>query len=514
MPGRSKTAKKTKDSAPPGRVYRSAFRAAKDGIILVDAKTGSIEDGNPSLLKMLGLTKNGLLKKKIWDIGFLVGPLSDKTAFAQLKRKKRTDFGQLPIRTGRGKRLDADLGCAFYGGGDHDVVQFNLRDVTERERLRIALEEHEAQYHSIFDNSRLGIAIISSDFRITKINRAFSRITGYNESDVLRLSLADITHPSHIATNRKIMRVAWRGAAGEFHVEKRYIGKQGNVIWANTYISTVRGKDGRPLYLQAFIEDITERKLIEAELAEQNLRNIEKERMIQKLKDEFIFIAAHELRTPVTAIGWAMELLKESRMKTDARAEGQTEAMDILGENVKRLNNLVFELLEVSRIEYGTYKVDLEKCEIGDIIGRAVAALRPMAEERSIHVEVESVPDDFPAAFADPVRVYEILTNLLTNAIKYNKDGGSVIVRAKEGVEELHVSVEDTGFGLSAEDITGLFRRFSRIARRETEKVSGTGLGLFIVKQVVERMGGRVWVKSGGRGKGSTFFFTLPKAAR
>ncbi|MDD5251603.1 MAG: PAS domain S-box protein [Patescibacteria group bacterium] len=510
-PGKPR-AKTREDLASFEHTCRRVFRVIKDGVLLVNAKTGSIEESNPSLLKILGCTKKELLKRKIWSIGFLDGPLSSQAAFGRLKRGHQVSYEHLQILTKRRQRLGVNLEYAFYRAGDIEVVQFNIRDITERRRLETALQEREERYRKIFDNSQLGIAIISLDLRISKINQAFTRITGYDETDMKRLALTDITHPSHLSAEKKILRGLRNCANGDYHVEQRYIGKRGNVVWANTHISAVCDKDGKPMYFQTIIEDITERKQMEAELEEQNLRSIEKEKTIQKLKDEFIFIAAHELRTPVTAIGWAMELLKEGQEKSGVKTSESTEIMDILVENTKRLNNLVAELLEVSRIEYGTFKVVPEKFDLATVIDRAVLSVKPLAKEKAVSVKVIPVSAGFPEAFADPIRVYEVLTNLLTNAIKYNKSGGNATVRANEGKTELQVSVEDTGFGLNAEDIPKLFHRFSRIESDETAKIGGTGLGLFIVKQVVERMGGSVLVASPGRGQGATFTFSLPKA--
>lgn len=484
----------------------------RDGILLINAKTGLIEDGNPSLLKMLGAAKRGLLKKKAWEVGFLDGPLASKAAFARLVRGGSASFEHLRVKTGRGRRLDvAAEGTVFRIDGAH-VVQFSLHDITERLRLASALQEQEERYRKIFDNSRLGIAIIGLDLRITSVNQAFSRITGYDEADLKHLTLADITHPGHLAGDLKIMRAARRCTNEDFHVEKRYIGKRGDVIWANTHISAVCDGAGRPMYFQTIVEDITERKQVEAALAEQNLRVVEKEKAIQRLKDEFVFIAAHELRTPVTAISWSMELLRECQKKNNVRDPESTEILDILGENTKKLGGLVSELLEVSRMEYGTFKIVPERFGLSAAIERAVAGVRQLAGEKKVDVKVAAPPVGLADAFADPIRLQEVMTNLLTNAIKYNHAGGNVTVRITEGDAEVHVSVEDNGLGLSAEDIQKLFHRFSRVASAATGKVTGTGLGLFIVRQIVERMGGRVWAESAGRGRGSVFTFSLPKA--
>lgn len=367
-------------------------------------------------------------------------------------------------------------------------------------------------YRRIFDTSHLGIVILSANLRVIEVNRAFSVITGYSEADMRRRTLADIVHPSHAAAERKFMRdVRAFGEDDDQYLETRYIGSLGNVIWVNTHVVAEFDKRGKLAYFHAIIDDVTARKRLEAELAEQHVRTLEKEKEIQRLKDEFIFIAAHELRSPVTAIGWSLDLLDEALGKGTATTD-VTEAMRTLRASSKGLGKLVSDLLEVSRLEYGTFKVIGEKFEMAKVIDEAVAEAEPTACARSIGLKVLRPKVALPAVFGDKSRVREVLMNLLSNAIKYNRVGGSVTVYAEAVGKDVHVSVEDTGFGLEADAIPKLFHRFSRIDTKETHDVEGTGLGLFIVKQAIERMNGRVWAESDGPGKGSTFSLSIPKA--
>lgn len=375
--------------------------------------------------------------------------------------------------------------------------------------MRVRNEE----YRQIFSDSKLGIVILSLGGQILRANQSFFNMTGYGEHDLKRLTLSEITHPDHRAADRKILREVLGRAGGDHRVEKRYIGKQGEVIWTNTHISVVFGQDGKPAYLQAFIEDISERRQIEARLAEQSLRAAQREKTIELLREGFVFLAAHELRAPTVAMSWAMDALDIALANGDAAEATTKETIDILRANTNRLKALVSELLDVSRIDYGTFKVVPVRFDLGRSVEAAVSNVRSFSEKSSIQVRVIANAGKKPFVFADPVRVEQVLTNLLSNAIKYNKPGGTVTVRVRHAGRMFVVSVKDTGFGLSPKDISKLFQRFSRIETRETAPIEGTGLGLFIVKQIVERMlGGDIWVESRGRGHGSTFSFSVPMA--
>jgi PAS domain S-box-containing protein len=378
-------------------------------------------------------------------------------------------------------------------------------------RTEEILREKEERYRRVFENSQLGIVIFARNGKIMEVNQTFRAMTDYSLADMRRLSLADIIHPEHLTDHRKMMRAVRLCNQGNMHLEQRLIRKYGEVIWADIHIGAVCDADDRPLYFQALIADITDRRLIRAELEERNRRILESQRTIQKLKDEFIFIAAHELRTPVTAIGWSLDLLQDWRKKRGVFDEELTEALDVMGQNVNRLRDLVSELLETSRLESGTFRIIPVKFALGPVIDRALAAVWTMAEEKLISVRAESLPKNFPSVFADPIRVNDVLVNLLTNAVKYSLSGGSVTVRAVKRPKDILISVEDTGIGLAADDMPHLFQRFSRIQNTDTRNIEGTGLGLFIVRQAVERMGGRIWAESAGRMKGSTFIFTLPR---
>lgn len=489
-------------------IYRRIFLAAQDGILLVESKSGAITDGNPSILKMLRLTMAQLRKKKIWGIGVAGGFLSSKAAYTRTKGRYLSGNQHLSIRSALGKDVAIELECVPYHGRRGDALQFTIRDITERRKLEAALQEHEDRYRKIFDDNPMGMALISLDDRVIKINRSFEELTGYNEAQMRSRSLMDITHPNHVTAGKEILRAARKCRKGSIFEEKRFIGKNGNIIWANVYLAAVCDIQAEPLHYQATIEDITERKLAEAELAELNLRNLEKEKAIQKLKDEFVFIAAHELSAPVTAMNWAVELLKESEAGR-AQSADTAQSLHVIEESTKRLKDLVSELLEVSRLEYGIFKVVPEVFDLSGLIAGSVAAF---AQGGTAPVTFERAAGALPAAYADPILVQEVLANLLTNAIKYSAPGAPVTVRVAESGEQLFVLVQDQGFGLSAEDSDKLFQRFSRVDSEETKRITGTGLGLFIAKLVVERMGGQIWAESAGRGYGSTFTFSLPKA--
>src|SRR3989338_6483781 len=229
---------------------------------------------------------------------------------------------------------------------------------------------------------------------------------------------------------------------------------------------------------------------------------------IQQLRDEFVFIAAHELRAPVTAIkGYISMLLEEARTLPK-------EATDMLSQ-VQRANQhlvqLVQDLLEVARSEAGRMKVEVSPQNIIEATKTVVQDLMPLWQERKLTAEHRAPPDGFPLVLADPDKLREVLVNLVSNATNYNCEGGSITITHEAKEQSVITHIADTGIGMAPEEVTKLFEKFYRAENAETRKVQGTGLGLFIVKQILEKIGGSITVSS-ERGKGSTFSFSLPMA--
>jgi two-component system, OmpR family, phosphate regulon sensor histidine kinase PhoR len=227
---------------------------------------------------------------------------------------------------------------------------------------------------------------------------------------------------------------------------------------------------------------------------------------LRELQDEFAFIAAHELRSPVTAIrGYLSLALRDSSVSGEAQ-KYLTEA----DKANQRLLQLVQDLLEAMRSETGKINIRVQPISIVEPIREVIDEVKSLAAEKSIVVTYEP-PADTPQIQADTKRVKEIMVNLLSNAIKYTPQGGVIHIahEVKKGMLATHV--QDNGFGISRGAQKNLFKKFYRVQTDKTRDIQGTGLGLFIVKEIVERMDGKIWFTS-EEGRGSTFSFSLPLA--
>ena len=235
----------------------------------------------------------------------------------------------------------------------------------------------------------------------------------------------------------------------------------------------------------------------------------EKLKELDQMKTDFISIASHQLRTPLTAIkGYSSMLLEDTYGELPIKVRGITEKVF---QSSQRLIFIVNDLLDTSRIEQGRFQVAFEQVEIANIIKDVVEELKPNAETRNIQLQLEMSPEDAEIVVqADPSKIRQVLTNLVDNAIKYTEQGHVKVALQKSLDNRALISVKDTGFGMSAQSMQNLFQKFSRAKNVSKLHVDGSGLGLFIAKQIIEAHNGRIWAEAAGENKGSQFYVELP----
>ena len=233
---------------------------------------------------------------------------------------------------------------------------------------------------------------------------------------------------------------------------------------------------------------------------------------LDKLKDEFVSVASHELRTPMTAIrSYAWMALNRSDIPLTEKLKRYLSRTLV---STERLISLVNDMLNVSRIESGHIEISPKPFDIVALVKDIMEEVKVKADEKKL--QLISLEQNTPAVFADADKVHEILLNLLGNALKFSYPGGTITVSFFTDGQMVDVSVKDSGCGITKEDLSKLFHKFSRLDNSYTSVSTsgGTGLGLYISKSLVELMHGKIWVSSEGLDKGSTFSFSLPVASQ
>jgi len=295
-----------------------------------------------------------------------------------------------------------------------------------------------------------------------------------------------------------------------YDIEYRTVAPDGRIRWVRAKGRAYFDATGAPTRFDGITLDVTALKTIEQRrenmLAAERAARAEAERVI-RMKDEFLATLSHELRTPLNAIlGWSQILTRNPLESDDAR-----QGLQAIERNTRAQAQMIEDLLDMSRISAGKVRLDVHRLVLADVVSQAIQSVRPSAEVKGVRLIAVIDPDAGPVA-GDASRLQQVVWNLLTNAIKFTPRGGQVQVVLERVNSHLELNVTDTGEGIEPEFLPHLFERFRQADASTTRHYRGLGLGLSIVKHLVELHGGSVRVKSPGKGKGSTFILTLPLA--
>ena len=361
----------------------------------------------------------------------------------------------------------------------------NFLDITERKQM----EEELNLKAQLLDATTDLIHVTDVNRNILYVNEASCRSLGYSRDELMG------HHISEFAVGLELPKIPMP-EKGEAFVEERrtlevtHIRKDKTAVPMEVNASVINW-GGKKVNL-AVVRDITERKEAENALRE-----------LDRMKSEFIANISHELRTPLHSIRGFTKLMLQDKV---AEPEVQKEFLTIIDDQSKNLEELINNLLDVSRLESGRFKIQKHRLLIKDVISAAVGSFYTIASEKGITINTDT-PEALPEVEADGERLKQVLNNLLSNAIKFSNGGSRVTVRSETKNGELMVRVSDQGIGIPEEAMKHLFERFYRA--KDTARVGGTGLGLYISKQIIEAHGGHIWAES-KEGEGSTFSFTLP----
>ena len=378
-----------------------------------------------------------------------------------------------------------------------------VHDVTDRKKLELIQHRLAAVVESSDD------AIVSKDLKgiVQTWNSGAERIFGYSAAEMIGTPILRLIPPELRNEEATILERQRRGERID-HYETVRVTKDGRRIDVSLTVSPIRDSRGIVVGASKVARDITARKRAEQELLEAERRARSEAERISFMKDEFLATLSHELRTPLNAIvGWAQVLRNRPHGDSDVR-----EGLAVIDRNARVQAQLIEDLLDMSRIISGKVRLDNQRVDLQDVVRAAIASVRHLADAKDITVQLE-LDQQAGTVWGDPNRLQQCVWNLVSNAIKFTPSGGRILVTVARMGGHVELTVADNGQGIAPAFLPHLFERFRQADSSTTRYHGGLGLGLSIVKSLVDLHSGSVRASSEGLGKGATFCIELPAMA-
>jgi len=497
------------------RLLKPAIEQSNESIIIMSAQLDppgpQIVYVNPAFTKMTGYAPEDVIGK---TPRILRGPKTDRSVISELRKDcaagKVFHGEMINYRKDRSEiYLEWTAGPVRNERGEVTHFAAALRDMTERRRVEEELRRSEAQLRAILDQFVTAVFVKDLEGRYLRINRKCEVLFGMTEAEAKGKTNYDI-HTKEIADALRANDQKVIAANTPLQFEERVVAVDG----PHDFISVkfpLRDESGRPYAICGIATDITERKQAEAvreELLVREQAAREAAEDLNRAKDEFLALVSHELRSPLNAILGNAALLRHGGLD----AQKVRQAAEVIERGGKAQAQLIDDLLDTARIISGKLRLEPGPVDMVSVIEQAVQTIQPAADAKGISIET-NLPSEIGQITGDPTRLQQVVWNLLSNAVKFTPQRGRVEVRLERIDPNICVTVSDTGKGISPDFLPYVFDRFRQADASSAKRNGGLGLGLALVKYLVELHGGTIEAASAGESQGATFKVMLPVRA-
>jgi len=448
---------------------------------------------NPSAKAFLGFDND----KELVNLASLVHPEYKEYTSESIKTlvtvgTLKNYRARIQVKDGSEKFIHVNSSIIYDKFRKPIAAQGIIRDVTQEMEIKHLLAEQKKELDIIVENSPMGIALLIDGIFI-KTNESFRNLLGYSDAEFKKLHVRDISFAEDLEESKKRMEELQLGEIEHFSLTKRYVKKDGSIVWAKNTISVVKNAVGKIEYQVAMIEDITNQRLLEKQ----------KEKLLKELESsntslqEYAHVVSHDLKSPLRSISALVSWLQEDY--NDVLDEDGQQNLRMMQEKVSSMDKLIHGILEYSTANNS--KLENKEVDLNKVI-------KAIKESIFIpdHVELK-VPQPLPKIICDKTKIHQLFQNIIGNAVSHiDKKNGLVNVICTEKENHWQFTIEDNGVGIDEKYHKKIFEIFQSIGNN----VGSTGIGLSIVKKIVDRYGGEVWLDS-ELGKGTEFHFTLKK---
>jgi PAS domain S-box-containing protein len=367
---------------------------------------------------------------------------------------------------------------------------------SRQQPLEHRLRANEAEFRAIFDLAAVGTGMVDSETgQFLRVNEQLCKMTGFTRDELLAKTVVDITHPDDRQRDRELLQPLLAGNGDRWSVEKRYLRRDGEVVWVLVNGTIVRGLGQEGTHFVAHAADITDRRRTDDALREAS-----------RLKDEFLATLSHELRTPLNVVaGWARIL------RSDQACQGPIErGLSVIERNTDALRRLTDDLIGMSSVLTGRVRLEKRVVHLRSVLEDVVESIALAVQAKGLVIRTDF--EDGLMVRGDEARLRQVFWNLMSNALKFTPGGGTITSTARVQGDAICVQVSDTGIGIPAAFLPHVFDKFRQEDASHTREHQGLGLGLTIARKFIELHGGTITVDSRGRNEGASFIVTLPVA--
>jgi len=475
--------------------FAKAFNNGPMLMTISEIDSGRYIDVNKMFTRISGFSKDEAVGRTSTELGWITRE-SRQELFEQLQEKKFLPTRELALTSKEGKKIWCLYAGEIIETSDGQMLLSTALDITARKQTEKDLQHYSKLFRYLSDM----VIVAGSDGLLKNVNPSFARILGYSIEELNGRQVAEFIHPDDIELTLAEMTRQRDGSVDTFEFENRYLCKDGSIRWFswNAYYE----EDEQVYY--GIARDITEKKKVQDEL------NLAKDlaEAANRAKSEFLANMSHEIRTPITGIMGMAELLEGTELNPT-----QQHYLSIILRSSDTLLALINDILDLAKIESGQLHLERRAFRLRECVSEVARSQMPIAQSKKLTLKVD-IPDDIPdELIGDPLRLKQILLNLIGNAIKFTSSGEVAVTvtldNRKNYAQRLVFTVSDTGIGINPSFMEHLFTPFTQADASTNRMFGGTGLGLSICSNLVEKMGGEIRVES-RVGVGSTFRVYLP----
>jgi PAS domain S-box-containing protein len=475
----------------------AAIVDSSDDAIISKSLDGRIQTWNAGAERLFGYQATEVVGRPITILIPADRQHEEPVLLARLRRGERIDHFETVRVTKDGRHLNISLSVSPIQNAQGQIVGAAkvARDITEQKRAEAALRSSEQHLELLSNTVPALISYVGPDRCYRSCNAAYTTWFDLPHEQIVGRPMREVVGEAAWTIIGPHVESAFAGRAVEYEAEAHY--QRGGTRWIHASYKPHLDIDGQVLGVIILVTDITARKQIEQALLDTDRR-----------KDEFLAMLAHELRNPLAPIRNSLNILR-MMSQSDPTVEQVGQMME---RQVNHMVRLVDDLLEVSRITRGKIELRLELMEVAGVVRTAIETSQPLITAAGHQLAV-SIPAEPLTVNADPVRLAQIISNLLNNSAKYTEAGGQIWLAVRREDDRVAISVRDSGIGITPEMLPHVFQLFTQVDRNANRAQGGLGIGLALVKSLTELHGGEVHAHSAGLGRGSEFVIRLPLAS-